>query len=135
MSWVRIDDQFHNHPKLALLGDLQLPAVGLHLLALCWSNSYLTDGFIPEGQVSKLAGDLAMLLPQGKPDPIVLALVDSGLWEGEEGGYLIHDYLEYQPSRYEVLKQRRAVSKVRSKAGSKGGSKTQANQHQNGSKP
>ena len=131
MSWVRLDDDFHNHPKVALLGDLQLPAIGLHVLALCWSNSYLQNGVIPAGQVPKLCGDLSMLLPQGTPGPLVCALVDAGLWEVVEGGWQIHDYLDYQPSRYEILKQRRDVSKQRSKAGSKG----LASRWQNDSKP
>jgi len=135
MAWVRLDDEFHNHPKVALLGDMTLPAVGLHALALCWCNSYLTDGFVPEGQITKLCGDLTMLLPQGKPDPIVMALVDAGLWEETNGGYFIHDYLKYQPSRYEVMKEKQSLSKHRSKAGSKGAANRWQSGSQNGGKP
>ncbi len=135
MSWVRIDDEFYNHPKLALLGHLQLPAIGLHVVALCWCNSYLTDGFVPHGQIDKLSGDLGLLLPDGKPDSIVFALVDAGLWEATDGGWLIHDYLAYQPSRYEALKAKQALSKERSKAGSRGAANKEAKRMQSGSKP
>ena len=97
------------------------------------------NGFIPAGQIAKLCGDLSVLLPQGTPGPIVCALVDAGLWEETEGGWNIHDYLDYQPSRYEVLKQRREISKQRSKAGSKGVTNREAKRMQtdmqNGNKP
>src|SRR3990167_7356804 len=102
MPWVRLDDQFHNHPKLAMLGQLQLPCVGLHVMAMCWSSQYITDGFLPEAQPAKLAGDLIHLLPQGRVDPLIGALLDVGLWEEVDGGYRIHDYLNYQPSKAQV---------------------------------
>jgi hypothetical protein len=33
-------------------------------------------------------------------------MVKAGLWERAEGGYRIHDYLDFNPSRKEILKQR-----------------------------
>lgn len=116
MTWVRMDDQFHSHPKLAMLSDLQLPCVGLHIMAICWSAQYLTDGFIPYSQPDKLAGNLESLLPMGKVDPLVIALVRAGMWEevwesvDEDKeklvGYKIHDYLEYNPSKAQVQAER-----------------------------
>src|SRR5262245_30525484 len=46
MAWVRIDDGFVDHPKIAAVG-----AIGawLQLQALCYANRNLTDGFIPYG--------------------------------------------------------------------------------------
>ena len=110
MTWVRIDEQFYNHPKLAALGAYMLPCVGLHLLALCYCNTYLTDGLVPSGQIPRLAGDLRELLPDGQPWGLVDRLVAAGLWEPAEGGYQIHDFLDYNPSRkeVEVLRQERA---------------------------
>ena len=34
-------------------------------------------------------------------------LVDSGLWEEVPGGYRVHDYLDYNPSRDKVLAERK----------------------------
>ena len=107
MSWVKIDDQFYDHPKVACMDEtLRLPAVGLYVFALCWANARLTDGFIPESQVSRLVGDISMLLPRGTAQPLVDVLVDVGLWEVVDGGYLIHDYLDYQASKKQVEEER-----------------------------
>jgi uncharacterized phage protein (TIGR02220 family) len=120
MSWAKIDDQFHNHPKLAFLGSMMLPCVGLHVLALSWCSQYLTDGQIPAGQVHKLAGDLDLLLSGGNAvTELAQRLVDVELWEDlGDGLYQIHDYLEYNPSRDDVLAERKAtaerVAKLRS---------------------
>lgn len=98
MTWVKMDDHFHSHPKLALLGQLQLPCVGLHVLAICWSAQYLTDGFVPAAQPAKLAG--------GNEKDLVNALVAVGLWHEVDGGWQIHDYLDYQPSKAQVERDR-----------------------------
>jgi hypothetical protein len=71
MPWVRLDDAFHAHPKLAALGARTLPAVGLYVIALTWSSTYLTDGLVPDGQLRKLGGTTAL----------ARALVEAGLWE------------------------------------------------------
>lgn len=92
MPWVRLDDAFHAHPKLAALGPRTLSAVGLYVLGLTWSSAYLTDGVVPEGQLHKLGGTPVL----------AAALVDAGLWERTDEGYRIHDYLEYNPSRERV---------------------------------
>ena len=98
MPWVRLDDGFHAHPKLAALGERTLPAVGLYTLALTWSSTYLTDGLVPDGQLRRLGGSKAL----------ASALVDAGLWERVEGGWRIHDFLDYNPSRERVLEERSA---------------------------
>jgi hypothetical protein len=59
----------------------------------------LTDGFVPRAQVRKLA-DLDDAQAQAKQ------LVNAGLWEAVDGGYQIHDYLDYNPSRDDVLRRR-----------------------------
>lgn len=92
MSWVKVDDQFHAHPKLGALGDALLAGAGLHVLALSWSANYLMDGRIPAGQVARLGGSAE----------IAAALVEAGLWELDDRGYRIHDYLVYNPSRADV---------------------------------
>ena len=99
MVWARFDDQYPDHPKVIEAGPL---AAWLNVCAICYASRYLTDGFIPAGQIRKLA-DL------DNPMRLVEKLVEVGLWERSEGGFRVHDYLEYNPSREKVLAEREAA--------------------------
>lgn len=103
MSWAKIDDKLHSHPKVIGAG---YEAMGLFLLGLSWSADYLTDGFVPQMQVRRLLVEA--------DDPLVIAqrLVEAGLWDEVEDGYQVHDYLEYNPSA-EKVKADRAAAKER----------------------
>jgi len=103
-----------------MLGYTMMPCIGLHAVALCWSSTYLTDGFIPAAQIPKLTGDVSKLLPNGDPLELVIALLKAGLWEDTEGGYKIHDYLDYNPSREEVLAERAEKHAAKVRAGKAG---------------
>src|SRR5881227_2979134 len=99
MPWVRLADDFPDHPKVVQAGPL---AAWLYVCALSYANRYATDGFIPAGQVRRLA-DI--------DEPLVLAqrLVDAGMWEPVDGGYRI------SASMHDVaLFKRRGGAKVRS---------------------
>lgn len=98
MPWIRIDDQFPDHPKIAEVGPL---AAWLYVCGLCYSGRMLTDGYIPQGQLRKLA-DIDDI------PPLVTALLQVGLWETCDGGYRIHDYHEYQPSAEKIRAERKA---------------------------
>ena len=112
MSWVAIDDRFPDHPKLAKLGDLVAAATWLHISALCYCNRWLTDGFIPDG---KLAG--LYTLKDHDPADLAKALKKARMWERVRGGWRIHDYQDYQPSRIEVEEKRVAVHEAKVAAG------------------
>lgn len=136
MPWVRLDEQFPDHPKVAIAGPL---ASWLHVCALAYCNRLLTDGFVPTSQVGKLA-DYSEIDPgEGYPiNPIDLAnrLVEVGMWEKATGGYLIHDFHDFQPSKAEVLATRR----TREAAGKAGGlasarARAQAKANDEASKP
>jgi hypothetical protein len=107
---------------------MMLPCVGLHVFALCWCSAYLTDGFIPKQQLSKLLG---VWQGDGGPDALVCQLISAGLWEERKGGYEIHDYLEYNPSKRQTL-QRRKNRAIAGRAGglAKAASKRVANAYQ-----
>lgn len=79
--------------------------MGLFLLTLSWCADYLTDGFVPEIQVKRL------LFVCDDPLAIADRLVAAGLWERADGGYQIHDYLEYNPSAEQVKAERAANAK------------------------
>lgn len=98
MPWLKLDDQFCDHPKIIEAGPL---AGWLHVCGMLYCARLLTDGFIPAGQVRKLADvDNAGALAD--------TLVEVGLWDRVDGGFQVHDYLEYNPSREKVLAERDA---------------------------
>lgn len=136
MAWVKIDDQFPNHPKVGKLSPAWRPlAVFLHVTGLCWCNQYLTDGRIPKSIVSRLGSEVETLEIQTQgpltAQRVADELVAVGLWEEDTDHYIIHDFSEFQPSRREVEARRRHVKAVRSEAGSKGASKRAANRQAN----
>lgn len=106
MTWVKMDDMVPENPKFVDLSDR---AYRIHWDAICYCNRRLTDGHIRRGALRAL----------GATPRYVAELIDAGLWEPSPngtGGYMIHDYLDYQPSKTEVEERR----KKRSDAGAKG---------------
>lgn len=125
MPWVRLDEEFARHPKVLAAGPLGL---AMQVAALCYCNSYLTDGFVPRSVVPGLLhleglgmrmwmGDLAGGGEDADWKLVVEDLLEAGLWEEVPGGYRIHDYHEYQPTKEQVLKER----EQKRLAGQKGG--------------
>ena len=96
MSWARIDDTLYDHPKLDRLGRDRLAGVGLQVLAISWSNRFLTDGFVPEERIPRLGGTLRL----------AEKLVEAGMWERVAEGFHIHDFHAYSKSRARVLLER-----------------------------
>lgn len=105
MTWAKIDDRLHAHPKVAGAG---LEAMGLWVLGLSHCSAYLTDGFISEQTLKQLAGKRGQSLAK--------LLVNSGLWDEETGGWRYHDYLVLNPSA-EQIKQERARKTEAGRAG------------------
>jgi len=110
MPWVRVDDHFPDHHKLAELGDLAPVGGWLALCGLAWCNRQLTDGRIPKAQVHRLASfrHVAVAGVQVDAEALAEALVRVGLWTVSDDGcaYVIHDYHHYQPSKADVLAER-----------------------------
>lgn len=107
-----MDDGWTEHPKLVTAGPMAalLWAAGL---AYCNRQKKRT-GIIPAAQVPGLF--------VGLRGTSVLAgrLVEVGLWEEVEGGFVIHDYHDYQPSTEEQERRNAA----RSAAGRLGGQRS-----------
>jgi hypothetical protein len=119
LPWVRLDDGFDDHPKVAelflLAEDDQRAhaALGLHMLALTYCGRKMTNGEVGRALPSKLRGTQAQ----------VDLLVAADLWEVAENpgdGWLIHDFLDYNPSREETEAARAELSQKRSEAGKRG---------------
>ena len=118
MPWVRIDDRFATHPKVVASGPL---AMAMQVAALCYCNRELTDGFVPRAvartlldwQIEDKQGDIYVIGVSRsyygqdvECQWVIDILVECGMWTAEQGGYRIHDYLDYQPSREQVLAER-----------------------------
>lgn len=93
MTWVKIDDGFPDHPKIV---GLSLRSKWMHIQGLCYAARFLTDGAVPVN-VAKGWGNPSELLSAG-----LWVLRDAG------HGYLIHDFLAYNPSREQVENDRRS---------------------------
>lgn len=113
MSWAKIDDQFYLNPKNDTISrDEQ----DLYLAGLVYCNGQLTDGFIPDGKIALLAV-WAKLPIEANAQALACLLVEHCYWERSTGGYTVHDFLDWNMSREEVL----AMKTARSEAGKRGG--------------
>jgi len=98
MTWFKIDDAFHSHPKTTATS---LAALGLWTVAGTWSGDHLTDGFVPDHMIPLLSRGASQLAEE---------LSAKGLWRRVRGGYRFHDWESYQPSRERVTKDRKAAA-------------------------
>jgi hypothetical protein len=89
VTWFKVDDTLSAHPKARAAG---LPAMGLWVVAGAYASQYLTEGFVPGWYVDSW--------PSGKK--LAARLVDAGLWETTEGGWMFHQWGERQPTKEQV---------------------------------
>jgi hypothetical protein len=110
MTWSKFDDAAPKSPKAVAAGN---EAWALWAAAIMYCNRHLTDGYvtlaalatdclprpIPIARAKKLAEELcaAVQRPDGK-----------GLFEAAQNGmYLVHDFLDWNPSKVEVEAKRK----------------------------
>lgn len=96
MPWVRLDDRFPSHRKVSLLSDR---AFRLYVSALCWSAENLTEGHIPDENLTRIAHVRSTKAAAKE-------LEGRGLWERVHDGWQIHDYLDYNRTRAQVQAER-----------------------------
>lgn len=111
MPWAKLDDHFHDNPKVRKAWRSCSASLGLHIMALTYSSAHLLDGHVGTEFVAD------QIPTQRHRDAAVHALVDAGLWTPNGDGWNIKDYLEFNPSRASVEAKRKA----RSEAGRAGG--------------
>lgn len=122
MGWVRLDDHFADHPKIAEIG---AKGIATHIRGFCYASRYLTDGFLSDAVVTLLLApeiaDEQMRQTIRSMDESSHHLPDKlvavGLWKRVRGGYLIHDYLLYNPSKEQVVAERERKRKIRTSSG------------------
>ncbi|MEH0542952.1 hypothetical protein QA802_07685 [Streptomyces sp. B21-105] len=99
MPWVKLDDRFPSHRKVALLTDR---AFRLYVSALCWSSENLTEGRITQRELPLVAARLRGAKTAAGE------LETAQLWDAVDDGWVIHDFLEYNPDRARVQSDREA---------------------------
>lgn len=111
MVWVRLDDMFTIHRKVAGLSDA---AFRLHVSALCWSARNLMDGFVPEADLDDVCARVRT------PARFAAECVKRGAWHDartpcdsgtcpppvDADGWRLHDYFDYQFSKEQVIHTR-----------------------------
>lgn len=112
MTWFKVDDKLHSHPKW--LG-LSMAARGFWTTMGSWSSDQLTDGALPR-HVVLLYGS----------EELAAELVAAGLWEEAPDGWRFHDWRDHNPTAAEVTSLRKKRAKAGSKGGKQNASKRQA---------
>jgi hypothetical protein len=110
MPWFKVDDRLPFHAKVLKAGN---EAMGLWVRAGAWSTGHGTDGFIPQ-ETAKILGRRASWS----------RLVDARLFVETDGGFRMHDFLDYNPSAEVVADSRVEKSEKKREAGRLGGKKS-----------
>lgn len=97
MTWFKVDDSFHAHPKVFAT---DADALGLWVVAGAWSSANLTDGFVPDHALLRLLPD---------SDKLARKLVIAGLWRKVRGGHRFHDWNDFNPKREDVEQERKTA--------------------------
>lgn len=135
MPWIKIDDHFDEHPKHAAVGPVGW-GVWLAGLAYCnrnltdgfipysvaeaiggaWKVRVPAEEDEPdeEGTRSVRHRDVVWTIDIGSgmhgeritTEWVIERLVDNGLWEQVSGGYRVHDYGDYQPTKVQIQTER-----------------------------
>jgi len=88
VAWFKVDDQAAFNPKVMRAGNA---AFGAWVRMGAYCNAQRTDGFVPQDTAALIAS---------KRD--IDAAITAGMLHAVEGGYEIHDYLKYQPSKADI---------------------------------
>ncbi len=114
MSWARLDDAMPESRKIADLSDAAFRA---YVRSICYGARNLTDGYVPERLAHEMAGkairELAPALWHPLPAlcPNCVALTTKAAAEIPAAGFYVHDYLEYNPPKTQVLAERAAAQR------------------------
>ncbi len=125
MPWVLFDDQYPIHRKVAGLSDT---AFRLHSAAIFWCRRNGTDGFVSEEDLDQVCAQVRT------PARFAAECVRRGTWHDagfacpsgncpapmEGKGWVIHDYLEYQPTKDETEVARKKGQEQKSSGGKLG---------------
>lgn len=119
MSWGRFDDQYAEHPKIREVGPL---GMALHASAVLYCARFRTNGKISLKALRNLWSFEGITVDgvEVTSTSLIKTLVEVNLLEAIEDDFLVHDFLEYNPTAQEVEAKKTVISQVRSEAGKKG---------------
>jgi len=103
VSWMDLDDRILEHPKFIRVVKLAgSDAVFLWLGIRAYCAQLLTDGFVPGDMIDEVRGPRE---PK-KRAAALNALVEVTLIERVDGGFFMHDFLDWSKSRAQIEEQR-----------------------------
>ncbi len=106
MTWGKDDENVDQHRKfLALAPEHYMMGLGLHRAMRAYACRTLSDGFVPANFVRQL---LSGETPK-RAQLLIDDMLRQSLLDRSDGGYLVHGFLEYNPSRQEVAARREAT--------------------------
>lgn len=102
MAWGKLDDGFYDNPRIVRIAKRSHGAVGLHARAISYCAKHLTDGHILADIVQGFAP-----LQRDRENMVKVLIEETAWYENEKGdGFILHDYLDQNPSRAEVEAKR-----------------------------
>lgn len=107
MTWTKLSDDWNTHPKMLKLNSRDARLFWVDCLTYC--NSHHTDGEFPIEAVRQIGGELSK-----KSSEICLQkLLEVGLLDRKKdgSGFVIHNFLAYNPSRSELDEKRESTRK------------------------
>jgi len=104
MTHIELDDQILNHDKFIRVGkSCGGDAIWLWLGMRAYCSQRLSDGFVPDDMLDEVRGPKDAKLRA----KCIQALIDIKLVDKCDGGIMLHDYLDWSPSRDQVEDWRR----------------------------
>jgi hypothetical protein len=103
MPWGKMDDKFHRNPKVRALRRMKGGTEALGVWVLWWSwclDDATLTGFVPDVELSR------------SDERAAATLVSVGLWDRVDGGYVFHDFSQYNPTP-EQVERKKAMDRER----------------------
>lgn len=97
-GYVQLANGFYLNRKVRRLRRTMPSAIGAYAIMLSYCGDNLTDGYV-DSDTAEFVLDITV--------QELDALQQSGLIESVDGGYVIHDYLEHNRSRQQVMAKRK----------------------------
>lgn len=118
MSWAKIDDRFHDDPKVLRAGNA---ATGLFARALSYAADHLTNGYVPNEWVIRASKprerqslvEAGMWVPAHDGDVFIIETHTNERVEVtiSSDGYFIPKYLQFNPTDEKVREERGKTAK------------------------
>jgi len=97
MGWAKFDDNYTMNPKILAAGHL---AELLDVRGIIWCARNETDGFVSREALALLSRQIPKVKEKAA------RLVEVGRWSVVDGGWMVLNFLDYNPSHAECEKRR-----------------------------